>query len=103
MKKKPRFLCEKCGAEVEHDAKACPSCGRFFASVRCPACGFSGEEEAFSAGCPACGYSMPRPSNRANSLREKKPAAGPLPLWVYIFSVLALFCVFAALIFVITR
>jgi uncharacterized membrane protein YvbJ len=106
VKKKPRFFCDNCGAEVGRDEKACPRCGRFFASVRCPACGFAGEEKLFASGCPACGYSAPgggiTPDN-AETLREKKVPSGPLPLWVYIFSVAALLLVLVILFFVVMR
>jgi predicted RNA-binding Zn-ribbon protein involved in translation (DUF1610 family) len=104
--KRPRFFCDNCGAEVGRDEKACPRCGRFFASVRCPACGFSGEERLFASGCPACGYSAPKSGVApfgAGALREKKVPAGPLPLWVYIFSVAALLCVIGILFFVVMR
>ncbi|MDR0998592.1 MAG: zinc ribbon domain-containing protein, partial [Treponema sp.] len=55
--KAPRFFCDNCGAEVDRDTKKCPQCGRFFASVRCPRCGYTGPEGNFAIGCPACGYS----------------------------------------------
>ncbi|TVR59022.1 MAG: zinc ribbon domain-containing protein [Spirochaetaceae bacterium] len=54
--KTSRFFCENCGREVKHDAKVCPGCGRFFSSVRCPRCSFSGEADLFVFGCPNCGY-----------------------------------------------
>ncbi|MDR0486871.1 MAG: zinc-ribbon domain-containing protein, partial [Treponema sp.] len=57
MKEIPRFFCDNCGCEVEDNAKACPRCGRIFTSVRCPSCGYSGEEKLFANGCPKCGYS----------------------------------------------
>ncbi|MDR0323040.1 MAG: hypothetical protein LBI12_01170 [Treponema sp.] len=57
MKKTPRFFCDNCGEEVGHEVKSCPHCGRFFASVRCPSCTFTGEERMFLNGCPSCGYS----------------------------------------------
>jgi rRNA maturation protein Nop10 len=72
------------------NAKACPHCGRYFASVRCPSCGFTGDENTFRNGCPSCGYSVP-PANNGKSayapIPEKKVPAGPLPLWVYILSI----------------
>jgi predicted amidophosphoribosyltransferase len=101
LKKKPRFFCDNCGSEVDRNAKACPHCGRFFASIRCPACGFAGAERLFAGGCPSCGYSAP-PGDGAK-LREKKPAAGPLPMWVYVFSIAALIAVLAILFFAITK
>lgn len=54
--KTSRFFCENCAREVKHDAKICPGCGRFFSSVRCPRCSFSGEADLFVFGCPSCGY-----------------------------------------------
>lgn len=82
MAPSPRFFCEHCGAEVPRRADRCPSCGKFFSSVRCPSCGFVGAESLFSQGCPACGYSaLPR---RADPERGMRPApTGSLPLWVY--------------------
>jgi predicted RNA-binding Zn-ribbon protein involved in translation (DUF1610 family) len=90
--KKPRFFCDNCGVEVERNTKACPHCGRFFAAVRCPACGFTGEENTFRQGCPSCGYSAPKPGSYPP---VKKAPSGPLvpvgklPLWVYILSICA--------------
>jgi uncharacterized membrane protein YvbJ len=105
VKKKPRFFCDNCGAEVGRDEKACPRCGRFFASVRCPACGFSGEERLFASGCPVCGYSAPAGLTSGNSrlLREKKLPAGSLPIWIYFFSIAALLLVLGVLFFVVMR
>jgi predicted RNA-binding Zn-ribbon protein involved in translation (DUF1610 family) len=98
--RKPRFFCDNCGVEVDRGAKACPRCGRFFASVRCPSCGYAGEERAFAGGCPSCGYSAPSlPGKPAAG----KKAAGPLPLWVYILSIVAMFAVALALWFVIVH
>jgi predicted RNA-binding Zn-ribbon protein involved in translation (DUF1610 family) len=99
-----RFFCENCGAEVPRDAKNCPKCGRFFASVRCPSCGFTGEEALFRGGCPVCGYSAPPAAGRGGILpwpERKKPsrAAGVLPVWVYVTAVLALIAVLGALVY----
>ena len=96
--KSPRFFCESCGAEVPRDAKDCPKCGKSFASVRCPSCGFIGEEALFREGCPACGYSASTSGSAANlpELEHKKLAAG-LPLWVYILTTAAFTAIFAAL------
>ena len=95
MNKKPRFFCDNCGHEVERDAKACAHCGRFFASVRCPACGYTDSEKAFSGGCPSCGYSAP-PARRPEPAENPQPAR-PLPLWVYIISICAFIVVCAIL------
>lgn len=103
--KKPRFFCESCGIEVPRDAKNCPQCGRYFASVRCPACDFIGEEALFRGGCPVCGYSSGVSPESGGfqgfpeySPENKKPA-GALPLWVYILTAAAFTGVFAALFF----
>jgi predicted RNA-binding Zn-ribbon protein involved in translation (DUF1610 family) len=113
MAKKPRFFCDNCGAEVNMEAKSCPACGRFFASVRCPQCGFTGKDEDFSRGCPVCGYSNPPGAGpavngklEANSKRKlswTRGRTGPrepvftLPFWLYLVAALALICVLALL------
>jgi ssDNA-binding Zn-finger/Zn-ribbon topoisomerase 1 len=109
MGKKPRFFCDNCGAEVAMSAKICPQCGRFFASVRCPKCGFTGKDEDFVRGCPVCGYSSvpglspAKPSGGHSGKRtpvERKrsgEAEGTLPFWFYLFAALALICVLALL------
>jgi rRNA maturation protein Nop10 len=102
LNKKPRFFCDNCGSEVGQNAKACQNCGRYFASVRCPVCGHTGDETSFKNGCPSCGYSA-APS--AGKQPAKKPAARPLvpagklPLWVYIVSICAFIGVCAVLIY----
>jgi predicted RNA-binding Zn-ribbon protein involved in translation (DUF1610 family) len=100
--KRPHFFCENCGAEVAGGAKSCPKCGRLFASVLCPACGFSGEEALFSGGCPVCGYSAASGTAPERTPPERE-AAGKLPLWVYVLTGLALLGVIAALFFSIGR
>jgi rRNA maturation protein Nop10 len=96
----PRFFCEHCGVEVPRNAKRCPGCGRYFASVKCPNCGFAGEEFLFKGGCPVCGYSAPSggldtPSVKFPPLKR----VGPLPLWVYIVTLLAFILVSGAVYF----
>lgn len=115
-----RFFCESCDTEVIGDAKFCPKCGRFFASVRCPACELTGEHFLFEQGCPACGYAMDGApvalgtsqelrrsfQNRQNAKNIKNPKSkdssyrtsgsakrrsdDPLPVWVYIICVILL-------------
>jgi predicted RNA-binding Zn-ribbon protein involved in translation (DUF1610 family) len=104
LKKSPRFFCDNCGEEVSRQAKSCPNCGRFFASVRCPACGFTGAEGLFLSGCPICGYSTPvsgEPPPKRGFFTEppEREDAGPLPLWVYIVALATL----AAVIFLLIR
>jgi len=105
--KNPRFFCESCGAEVPGNAKTCPACGKHFASVLCPACGFTGEETLFKGGCPVCGYSA-RPPLAGNTESPRKlpgikTPAGPLPLWVYILTATAFTGVLAALFFAVFK
>ncbi|MBL8967460.1 MAG: zinc ribbon domain-containing protein [Spirochaetaceae bacterium] len=80
--KRPRYYCEHCGAEVKHDARVCPRCGRFFSSVKCPKCGHSGRAEDFRGGCPICGYADPANAAPDPFLAPPETAA-PLPIWVY--------------------
>jgi len=51
-----KFFCDNCGEQVEKNETRCPHCGRYFRSVKCPACGFAGRAGLFVDGCPACGY-----------------------------------------------
>jgi predicted RNA-binding Zn-ribbon protein involved in translation (DUF1610 family) len=95
-----RFFCENCGAEVKRNAKTCPRCGRSFANVLCPACGFVGEGSLFSSGCPVCGYTAGTPA-----APKPKPGKAPPqrlvpsspPAWAYFLAILALVCVLALL------
>jgi ssDNA-binding Zn-finger/Zn-ribbon topoisomerase 1 len=103
--KKPRFFCDNCGAEVPMSAKNCPQCGRFFASVRCPKCGFTGKDEDFVRGCPACGYSaVPATASAATEGNPRRQwtgrpekAAASLPFWIYLFAALIFICVLTIL------
>ncbi len=56
--KEAKFFCESCGSEVPRNSKVCPTCGKFFASVRCPQCGRIGSNDDFKNGCPTCGYAV---------------------------------------------
>jgi hypothetical protein len=96
----PHFFCENCGTEVPRKSAKCPGCGRYFSSIRCPKCGFTGGEQLFSGGCPVCGYSSPpnrvRAENRQGRSRRnaaERPlgadSTGSLPIWVYVFTILA--------------
>ncbi|MCL2007741.1 MAG: hypothetical protein FWG77_06600 [Treponema sp.] len=95
--KKPRFFCEGCGKEVPIDGKKCPNCGKYFASVRCPSCGFIGDDAAFIGGCPICNYSASQGPPQSNK-KDLRPA-GALPFWVYILTAAAFTAVIAALFF----
>jgi uncharacterized membrane protein YvbJ len=95
----PLFYCDNCGAEVGQNDPACPKCGRRFASVLCPACGFSGEEALFDNGCPECGYQvLPGKGGTKNisAARQAKKNSGRrrqdggVPFW----SILLTFAVF---------
>jgi hypothetical protein len=98
--KGPLFFCENCGSPVPRDAKKCPTCGRFFANVRCPSCNFTGPESLFSEGCPICGYSSSpsqHPYVPGNSgyipSGTNRGSVTPLPWWVYGITILAFIAV----------
>ncbi len=101
LKNSAKFFCENCNTEVKHNAKFCPKCGRFFASVKCPNCGKIGAGTEFTKGCPRCGYAVKR-EEKFTSEKSKKPYKNQhddaLPSWVYIFSILLLFGILALLI-----
>ena len=100
-KHRPKFFCESCNTEVPLDAKFCPKCGRFFASVRCPACGQTGEHSDFAKGCPRCGYAMAGYSrggtDTAKDKKRNKRNDDPLPAWIYIATFVLLGAVLAIL------
>jgi RNA polymerase subunit RPABC4/transcription elongation factor Spt4 len=100
--KHSRFFCENCGAEVSRDTKSCPYCGKSFVSVRCSACGFTGEESLFQKGCPVCGYFPSAGPGEDKTLKISFPReghAGSLPVWVYVVTGAALAAVGAVLFF----
>ncbi|MCL2411918.1 MAG: hypothetical protein FWC97_09790 [Treponema sp.] len=111
MKKKPRFFCDNCACEVGSEKKSCPHCGRFFASTRCPACGYSGEDRMFKDGCPMCGYSSIQTSgskkiNKKSKLaRPTRPAFKPTSssFWTYVAAAFVLLAVITLLSYCITR
>lgn len=91
-KKEAKFFCESCGSEVPKNAKFCPVCGKFFASVRCPQCGKIGSVSEFKNGCTVCGYAM-HPSSNINSKKDlksnydeikAKKNDSSLPVWIYV-------------------
>ena len=118
--KEAKFFCESCGSEVPRNSKTCPTCGKFFASVRCPQCGRIGSNEDFKNGCPTCGYAVNPDSQMShgnynfsgangnqgnnkygtkgllglsrsrNSSRSSGYVESGLPVWVYIVSLLIL-------------
>ncbi|MGI5172037.1 zinc ribbon domain-containing protein [Treponema sp. OMZ 840] len=100
-KHRPKFFCEFCDTEVPVNARFCPKCGRFFASVRCPNCGHTGEHSAFKKGCPQCGYAMKDFGGSSDSAKKSgaygKKADDPLPVWVYIATFILLAIVLAVL------
>lgn len=126
-KRKAKFFCENCGAEVPADARVCKNCGRFFSSVRCPSCGATGSASRFAKGCPVCGYAMDsgtfnieayseeekeevhrrlsdaerKKIKSAFASYERKRARGAgsaLPLWVYAVTLAVLLGVVAAVV-----
>ncbi|OJF77760.1 MAG: hypothetical protein BKP49_01945 [Treponema sp. CETP13] len=98
--KKTRFFCEYCNHEVDNDAMFCPYCGRFFSSVKCPKCGYTGSHVEFINGCSKCGYAMEdvqkkrqkAPKNKKNSkkLGKTQKHDDSLPFWVYIIALILL-------------
>ena len=66
MNTQAKFFCENCNSEVRADARFCPTCGKFFSSVKCPMCGAVGTSQQFKDGCPKCGYAEGK-SSQANS------------------------------------
>jgi len=110
LNKKPRFFCDNCGNEVGNEVKNCPYCGRIFASIRCPACGYSGNDRMFKNGCPMCGYSAAPTSSKPAKIGKKKPpktreyhAAEPLPFWSVALTVIVLLFVILILSSLITK
>lgn len=124
-KKEAKFFCESCGSEVPRNAKVCPVCGKFFASVRCPKCGKIGSVDDFKNGCPVCGYavnpildtnlskntkeelktsSKNKKSSQKNNLNifgtntnsTQKTDSG-LPIWIYFATILVLIILVAIL------
>jgi len=99
-----KFFCEFCGSQVRAADRICPHCGSFFSQVRCPACGFQGENKLFLKGCPVCGFatatsggkaapvesgkSNPRQNGGTKPVRNQfsgpisKAEAKPAPAWV---------------------
>lgn len=111
--KEAKFFCESCGSEVPRNARTCPTCGKFFASVRCPKCGNTGSNDDFKNGCPACGYAINpetmyggsfnnikmkdsakfKPGKRLNKKRTGRKGSyseSSLPVWIYIVSIAVL-------------
>ena len=91
----PSFYCEHCGRKVSSGLDVCPGCGQEFSSVRCPACGFTGDPELFKEMCPECGYIGKAKededtgrnlyivkSNNAEYRRNKR-SEKQLPSWLY--------------------
>jgi uncharacterized membrane protein YvbJ len=110
----PLFYCDNCGAEVSQSEPSCPSCGRKFASIRCPACGFSGEEKRFDNGCPECGYQVlpgkgGHKTKRAAFGHNRKKAAsassteGALPGWAYFLTAAVFVFALSFLLFYMSR
>lgn len=123
--KEAKFFCESCSSEVPRNSRVCPTCGKFFASVRCPQCGKTGTNDDFKKGCPSCGYAVnpdlagysdafqPGLSNinykHSNSISgfrnafysKKKKKTGyvesGLPIWIYISTVVVLIILVALL------
>lgn len=126
--KKAKYFCENCGSEVAAKAKFCPKCGKFFSSVRCPECAYTGDVKEFIHGCPQCGYAVPKNiSNNSSetsdglkhklslrkkqqiknsfaayeaksSDRNKQNVSGDVPLWLFAVCIVVLGGIIYALI-----
>ncbi|MDD7417486.1 MAG: zinc ribbon domain-containing protein [Treponemataceae bacterium] len=100
-----KFVCENCQTIVDANAKFCPTCGKFFAAVKCPKCGKVGTTYQFKDGCPQCGYSEKKGSSadespigenenmkkidkifRKQRKIKRRMSDDSLPLWIYIVS-----------------
>lgn len=124
-KEKAKYFCEHCGSEVAVNARFCPKCGKFFSSVRCPQCGFTGDARTFKTGCPKCHYAMPSSdqygtassdeSKHKLSLKSKKKikkafksqkeksgdfgvVSDDAPRWLYLLSLLVLALIIVVLV-----
>ena len=124
--KEAKFFCESCNSEVPRNSRVCPTCGKFFAAVRCPQCGRTGSNEDFKNGCPTCGYAInPDTMGRApgftpsfgsninyknsssvnavnlfrnhNGRKKKSYVESGLPAWVYLSTLLVLIVLMALL------
>ena len=101
MDKRPKFFCEYCGTEVKRNDRVCPKCGKFFASVKCPSCGLTGNPRDFRDGCPSCGYAFKDSGDMYPASGQKKGSGArggptdPLPWWMYLASALLCALVFA--------
>jgi hypothetical protein len=73
---KAKYFCENCGSEVAANARCCPRCGKFFSSVRCPACGHMGTVHDFKYGCPVCHYAMTEEDINGTSGASAERSAG---------------------------
>ena len=111
--KEAKFFCESCGSEVPRQSKFCPTCGKFFASVRCPRCGKIGTNDDFKNGCPECGYAVDKGEaalaaqkmaniqlfqneqtgafNKNNTTKNsKKRTDSQIPIWIPILCIVVL-------------
>jgi len=68
-----KFFCEFCGSQVRAADRICPHCGSFFSQVRCPACGFQGQNKLFIKGCPVCGFATATNQSKAPEQTSRKP------------------------------
>ncbi len=71
--KEAKFFCEYCDSEVPRNARFCRKCGHFFLSVRCPACGKTGDQSEFKDGCPACGYAFSGSPQKPKTVPSPEP------------------------------
>ncbi|GHT49416.1 hypothetical protein FACS1894102_4090 [Spirochaetia bacterium] len=104
-KKKPKFYCDACGAEVGASATRCTRCGKFFSAVRCPKCFWVGEQEDFKNGCPSCGYSSKGKIKKNISAKGSKKNNGSveLPSWFFAIAASLFVMLIALLLFTVSK
>ena len=100
-KKKAKYFCENCGAEVASNARFCPKCGKFFSSVRCPQCGFTGDVKTFINGCPQCGYAMTPigTDTKKDKKKAKEQTSEDAPAWLFILCIIILIIIVSIILF----
>jgi len=66
------YICGKCGAEVEKEAKICPKCNARLGKIKCPFCNFTGDIDDFKNDtCPRCGRKKTEKKKESKQLLDK--------------------------------